>query len=325
MITRASGGFQPGALPARGLPGNRPFVDPENEGGAAASLDELAALLRAHLEWEAEIGGHGLPSPRAPLPKGEGRPTSSTAPSLPGALPSPARGSTSALPSTGASGSPAASFSSGAQAEALAVAGEQADPPPAAMGAGHRAAQLAGLAAEAAACSRCRLHEGRTRSVFARGSPHAELVFVAEGPGHHEDQQGLPFVGAAGQLLDRMIAAMGYAADEVYVCNVVKCRPPQNRPPLPDEAAACAPFLEEQLRLVAPRAIVALGRSATEGLGLMPANGRAWRGTLQEYRGVPIMPTYHPAFLLRSPQYKKQVWEDLKAVMAELGRPLPPS
>ncbi|MBC7172707.1 MAG: uracil-DNA glycosylase [Polyangiaceae bacterium] len=231
-----------------------------------AEIDEFTALLRAHLEWEAELGGSGLPSvaldPAAP----------------------PTRSSEAKLPPD--------------------------------------RSRLAVLADEAAVCDRCVLHAGRTKSVFSRGSPNAELVFVGEGPGFHEDQQGLPFVGPAGELLDRMIAAMGYRPDDVYVCNVVKCRPPENRTPNPEEAAACAPFLEEQLRIVAPRAIVALGRCATEGLGLMPPDGRDWRGKLRAYQGVPVMPTYHPAFLLRSPQFKKQVWEDLKLVLAHLGKPL---
>ncbi len=262
-------------------------MDPDDVGGSAASLDELAALVRAHLEWESEIGGYGLPVAIAPV----------------------------------VAAAAAAEHAEPVVARAAPPSMAPAVPGPIPAGARDHA-RLAVLADDAAACVRCRLHEGRTRSVFSRGSPHAEVVFVGEGPGYHEDQEGLPFVGPAGQLLDRMIAAMGYAVDEVYVCNVVKCRPPQNRTPLPDEAAACAPYLEEQLRIVSPRAIVALGRSATEGLGLMPPDGRSWRGTLREYRGVPVMPTYHPAFLLRSPQFKKQVWDDLKVVMAQLGRPI---
>ena len=156
------------------------------------------------------------------------------------------------------------------------------------------------LADEAAQCSRCELSKGRTKSVFSRGSSATDLVFVGEGPGHHEDQQGEPFVGRAGQLLDRMIAAMGYPRDGVYICNVVKCRPPDNRTPLPTEATACAHFLVPQLDLVQPKAIVALGRCAAENLGVVPPAGR-WRGIWGDWRGIPVMPTYHPAFLLRSP------------------------
>jgi DNA polymerase len=254
-----------------------------------SELVELSRLLRAHLAWERDLGGAGLP-PATPLPV-------TAAPELP----APAEPSFGGLPERpGAAPETADTSRGGAAPRSLALVAEQA-----------------------AACTACRLHEGRTKSVFARGNPEAELMFIGEGPGYNEDQQGLPFVGPAGQLLDRMIAAMGYRPDDVYICNVVKCRPPQNRTPLPDEAAACAPFLAEQLRVVSPRAIVALGRCATENLGLMPADGRAWRGVFREYQGIPVMPTYHPAFLLRSPQFKRQVWDDLQRVMAHLGRPTP--
>ena len=180
-------------------------------------------------------------------------------------------------------------------------------------------ARLEVLSNEATKCIRCELSRGRTKSVFARGTPGTDLVFVGEGPGFHEDQQGLPFVGRAGQLLDRMIAAMGYARDGVYICNVVKCRPPDNRTPLPTEAAACAHFLVPQLDLVQPKAIVALGRCAAENLDVVPPAGK-WRGIWGEWRGIPVMPTYHPAFLLRSPQFKKPVWEDLQEVLRKLNR-----
>lgn len=182
--------------------------------------------------------------------------------------------------------------------------------------------RLSILQAEAAACTRCELHQNRTKSVFARGNPETDLVFVGEGPGYNEDQQGFPFVGRAGQLLDRMIAAMGYERDGVYICNVVKCRPPENRTPLPTEATACAHFLVPQLEAVAPKVIVALGRCAAENLRCVPETGK-WRGRWGEWRGVPVMPTYHPAFLLRSPQHKKPVWEDLQAVLRKLGREVP--
>jgi DNA polymerase len=177
---------------------------------------------------------------------------------------------------------------------------------------------------EVRGCTKCRLHEGRTHTVFARGNPDASLVFVGEGPGYNEDQQGKPFVGQAGQLLDKMIAAMGFGDDEVYICNVVKCRPPENRTPNPDEAAACMPYLREQLSIVAPRTIVALGRCAAENLGVAQA-GQRWRGVWGSYEGIPVMPTYHPAYLLRSPEQKRPVWEDLQAVVSAMGRTLPTS
>lgn len=200
--------------------------------------------------------------------------------------------------------------------------------PPAKAGASQPAAPIAGgrslevLAEEAMSCTRCELHTGRTRSVFSRGSAEASLVFVGEGPGYNEDQEGLPFVGKAGKLLDKMIVAMGFPIEEVYICNVVKCRPPENRTPKPEEAAACLPFLEGQLQQVRPEMIVALGRHAAENLGLAEP-GRRWRGEWGRYAGVRVMPTYHPAYLLRSPEQKRVVWDDLKAVVEAMGRELP--
>ena len=167
------------------------------------------------------------------------------------------------------------------------------------------------------------LHAQRKQAVFARGNPDAELCFVGEGPGQEEDRKGLPFVGPAGQLLDRMIAAMGFERDAVYVCNVVKCRPPENRTPRPEEAIACAKFLVPQLELVAPKAIVALGRCAAENLGVAEAVG-PWRGRWGQWRGIPVLPTYHPAYLLRSPEQKRIVWEDLQLVMKRFGWQPPP-
>jgi uracil-DNA glycosylase len=175
------------------------------------------------------------------------------------------------------------------------------------------------MAREAASCTACVLHEKRKHNVFARGSAMAELAFVGEGPGRDEDLQGLPFVGAAGQLLDRMIAAMGYGRDDVYICNVVKCRPPENRTPRPEEMLACSRYLVPQLEIVAPKYVVALGRCAAQALGVADVTG-PWRGRFGVWRGIPVMPTYHPAFLLRSPEFKRVVWEDLQQVMGRLGR-----
>jgi DNA polymerase len=176
--------------------------------------------------------------------------------------------------------------------------------------------RLALIDGEVRQCTRCELHQGRTHTVFARGNPEAELVFVGEGPGQEEDRTGQPFVGPAGQLLDKMVAAMGLGRDDVYICNVVKCRPPGNRTPLPSEAGACAPFLHGQLDAIQPRVIVALGRCAAENMGLVAGGG--WRGRWGKYRQFDVMPTYHPAFLLRSPEFKRPVWEDLQRVMAKL-------
>jgi uracil-DNA glycosylase family 4 len=167
-------------------------------------------------------------------------------------------------------------------------------------------------------CRRCKLCDGRTNLVFGVGNPDAHLVFVGEGPGADEDLQGEPFVGKAGQLLNKMIEAMGYARDDVYICNVVKCRPPGNRNPEPDEIAACEPFLKQQLVAIGPKMIVTLGKFAAQCLLRDDAPISRLRGNFRTYEGIQLMPTFHPAYLLRDPTKKKEAWEDLKAVMAAL-------
>jgi DNA polymerase len=169
-------------------------------------------------------------------------------------------------------------------------------------------------------CTRCKLAPGRTRLVFGVGNPRAELLFVGEGPGADEDRQGEPFVGRAGQLLTKMIEAMGYRREEVYIANVVKCRPPENRNPEPDEMDACEPFLRAQIRAVGPKAIVALGKIAAQTLLRDPTPISRLRGRWATYEGVRLMPTFHPAYLLRSPEEKKKAWEDLQLVMKALGK-----
>lgn len=165
----------------------------------------------------------------------------------------------------------------------------------------------------------CSLHNERKQTVVARGNPEADLVFIGEAPGSEEDEQGLPFVGPAGQLLDRMIGAMGYQPEDVYVANIVKCRPPKNRKPEPEEMAACIPFLHEQLALVSPKVIVALGPTAVQGLLGTPVAITRLRGTWKLYRGrTPVMPTFHPADLLRQAEKKRDVWHDLQQVMKRL-------
>ncbi|MBI5507495.1 MAG: uracil-DNA glycosylase [Deltaproteobacteria bacterium] len=174
-------------------------------------------------------------------------------------------------------------------------------------------------------CKRCKLCRGRTQVVFGTGLATARLMFIGEGPGRDEDLQGEPFVGAAGQLLDKMIAAMGLGRREVYIANIVKCRPPKNRDPEPDEVAACEPFLKAQIRVIKPEVIVALGRCAAQTLLRDPTPITRMRGHWREYQGIAVMPTYHPAYLLRSPSEKRPAWEDLKAVMKRLNlTPLPP-
>jgi len=168
-------------------------------------------------------------------------------------------------------------------------------------------------------CTRCKLHKGRNKIVFGDGSPKAQLVFVGEGPGADEDMQGLPFVGRAGKLLTQMIEAMGLQRSDVYICNVVKCRPPENRAPERDEVAACSPFLFRQIDLVAPKVIVCLGSIAAQTILETTRGISQFRGQWLEFRGRKLMATYHPAYLLRNPAAKSEVWKDLQKVMAELG------
>ena len=170
-------------------------------------------------------------------------------------------------------------------------------------------------------CTRCKLHGGRTNLVFGVGSPSADLVFVGEAPGRDEDRQGIPFVGRAGQLLTRIIAAIGLSRDEVYIANVIKCRPPNNRNPEPDEVATCEPFLFRQLDVIRPRVVVALGGFAIRTLLETDEAVSRLRGRVFDYRGAKLIPTFHPAYLLRSPERKRDVWEDMKRVRALLAEP----
>lgn len=170
------------------------------------------------------------------------------------------------------------------------------------------------LAAEVATCRRCRLCEQRHRAVFGAGSSRADLMFIGEGPGAEEDRQGLPFVGRAGDLLNKIIAAIDLRREDVYIANMVKCRPPGNRDPQPDEVAACRGYLEQQIDAIRPRVLVALGRVAAQALlGNATPIGRM-RGQWFEVRGVPTMVTYHPAALLRNPSLKRPTWEDMQQV-----------
>jgi DNA polymerase len=168
-------------------------------------------------------------------------------------------------------------------------------------------------------CKRCRLCEARNTIVFGDGSAGAQLVFVGEGPGHDEDVQGLPFVGRAGKLLTQMIEAMGLRREDVYICNIVKCRPPGNRQPERDEVATCSPFLDRQLAVIHPKVIVCLGNVAAQTLLGTNKSISQFRGQWFNFRGAKLLATYHPAFLLRTPSAKSEVWTDLKKVMAELG------
>jgi DNA polymerase len=177
------------------------------------------------------------------------------------------------------------------------------------------------LEAVAKRCTQCRLHRGRTHVVFGVGNPQADLMFVGEAPGRDEDLQGEPFVGRAGQLLTRIIEAIGMKRQDVYIANVIKCRPPNNRNPEADEIARCEPYLIRQIALVKPRLIVALGTFAAQTLLKTKLPISQIRGRFHTYQGVRVMPTFHPAFLLRNPERKRAVWEDMQLVQRELGHP----
>ena len=180
------------------------------------------------------------------------------------------------------------------------------------------AEELATLARIAAPCLRCRLCRTRTQVVFGTGSPTARLMFVGEAPGRDEDLRGEPFVGRAGQLLTDIIKAMKLARDEVYIANVIKCRPPENRNPEADELEACRPYIRRQIEMIRPQVIVTLGRFALQSLTERSYSISSVRGQWLEHAGVKVMPTFHPAYLLRTPSAKKEVWADMKKVMAEL-------
>ncbi len=175
-------------------------------------------------------------------------------------------------------------------------------------------------------CTRCKLHTlGRRQIVFGAGNPDADLMFVGEAPGAHEDAQGVPFVGRAGQLLTKMIEAMGFTREAVYIANVIKCRPPENRNPDPDEVATCEPFLFRQIASIQPQVIVALGAFAAKTLLRSQEPISRLRGRVYDYHGAKLIPTFHPSFLLRSPGQKKYAWEDLKQALAIMGRDVPRS
>lgn len=179
---------------------------------------------------------------------------------------------------------------------------------------------LAMVREELGACTRCKLHATRKEIVFGVGAEDAPLMFVGEAPGEQEDKRGEPFVGRAGELLDKMIEAMGWTRQTVYITNILMSRPPGNRNPQPDEIAACMPFLEDKIRVVAPRIIVALGRPSANTLLGLNAPISTLRGKFHDRRGVKVMPTFHPAYLLREPARKRDAWSDLKLVIAELER-----
>jgi uracil-DNA glycosylase len=283
-------------------------------------LGEVLEDLRRHLLWQEEGGGKVLhvDARLAAEPRG-------------GGIPRPAvmqRAQAAAQPTRAPSPAPSPAPSEPRPAprpipEAPRVVPQAAPPsaasPSPAMAEGERPT-LDQIRRELGDCQRCKLCSGRKNIVFGVGNPRAELVFVGEGPGEQEDLQGVPFVGAAGELLTKMIGAMGFHRDEIYICNVVKCRPPGNRNPEPDEVRACEPFLRAQLKAVEPKVIVALGKFAAQTLLRDSTPISRLRGQWREYQGIQLMPTFHPAYLLRQPMEKRKAWEDLQQVMKLFGK-----
>jgi uracil-DNA glycosylase family 4 len=259
-----------------------------------AELAQIAREARRHLAWLRDAGVRDVPPPSAP-PAPSASPPVGPAPAG-RAVPAEAPGE----PPPAAPPRPPGKYS------------------PSDKGCG--SAPLLAAREELGECQRCKLGRTRTKLVFGVGNPAAELMFVGEGPGADEDRQGEPFVGRAGQLLTKMIEAMGYRREDVYIANVVKCRPPENRNPEPDEMDACEPFLRAQIAAVRPKVIVALGKIAVQALLRETTAISRLRGRWSSYEGVKLMPTFHPAYLLRSPDEKRKAWDDLQLVMKELGR-----
>ena len=280
-----------------------------DEAGARTLLRELVSDVRQWAEWNQALGAESVPveprqalAPNAsgPVPATAGAPAQST-PS-PQDRPPPAR----ATPSRVETPRPRPTFEPSRRDESKA------------RGAG--SGVLAPIRAELGDCTRCGLHQHRKNLVFGVGSETAELVIVGEAPGQNEDLTGEPFVGRSGQLLTRMLAAIGLRRDQVYICNVIKCRPPQNRDPAPDEVATCSPFLVRQVEAIGPRVVMTVGKFASQRiLGLEESMGRM-RGQTHEWQGIPVVPSYHPAYLLRNPAAKRQAWDDLLRVRALLQR-----
>lgn len=192
-----------------------------------------------------------------------------------------------------------------------------------AAGDGTTETDLPAIAEEVAQCTRCVLHKTRTKTVPGQGNPRPEIMFIGEGPGEDEDRQGLAFVGRAGKLLTKMIEAMGYTREDVFIGNIVKCRPPGNRNPAEDEMTACLPYLRRQIAALKPKVIVTLGNVPLKALLHAERGITKVRGTWMVYEGIDTIPTYHPSYLLRSPGQKKYAWEDLQAVLRKLGKPIP--
>jgi len=255
------------------------------------SIDEILSDVTSYLEWERD----------------EGTLTVSVAPDVVAEL-------------AGAAGAPTPTPPKSRKAAPTGVA---ATAPKAAVAG---ADTLAAVAVDIAKCTACPLHAGRTQTVPGQGNARQpDILFIGEAPGADEDVQGLAFVGRAGQLLTKMIEAMGYSRDAVFIANINKCRPPGNRVPTPEEMKLCLPFLKRQIALIQPKVIVAMGATAVNGLVDLPKDMGITkvRGTWLTFEGIALMPTFHPAYMLRNPNMKRPVWEDLKTVLRHLGRPIP--
>ncbi|MGE0441489.1 MAG: uracil-DNA glycosylase family protein [Gemmatimonadales bacterium] len=284
----------------------------------------MSDALRRYLRQQAELGGAEavLSRPLAELP----RPTGKAAPSAePPAEETDMGAKARRELRTPPAAAPAAPVAAGTPHEAprggkdwrtgappIPGPGLVIAPPPQDLLAPRAWDTLEQVAQAVAGCTKCFLAKGRTNVVPGEGNPRAQLVLVGEGPGQTEDQTGRPFVGRAGELLNGILAAIGYAREEVFICNVVKCRPPQNRKPLPDEMAACSPFLSAQLAILKPRVILALGATAAEALLQAKRSLSDLRGKVHSYHGIPLVVTYHPAALLRNPAWKKPTWDDVR-------------
>jgi DNA polymerase len=287
-------------------------MDNTPAGDLAEELRELARQLRAQLARHAALGTWAAPGGPSPRREVAARAIEAAIGAAPEGIAGEADRPAEVDP---ADGGPPRELPLGRPAGAappIASGGAAPDP-------GGRLT-LAQVRDELGACTRCKLHSTRRTIVFGVGAEDTPLMFIGEAPGEREDARGEPFVGPAGELLDKMIEAMGWTRSTVYIANTTKCRPPGNRNPQPDELAACTPFLDAQIRAIAPRVIVALGRPAANHVLGKDAPISALRGRFHDRAGVRVMPTFHPAYLLRDPSKKREAWSDLKQVIAELDR-----
>ena len=281
------------------------------------ALRFLVGALREHLVWQQACGAHGLPPAppsQQPEPEPEVVPVQRPRPQRVAAEPAV---SSPRPPDPQQPREPSPREPNASPPPRRVQRPVRVDPPEL------RLERLAELDTAAKTCQRCRLHTSRRNVVYGRGPVDPDIMIVGEGPGAEEDACGEPFVGKAGKLLDKMLAAMGFDRSQVYIGNIVKCRPPENRTPDRDEMAACMPHLEEQIALVRPKVIIAMGATAVRGLlgigGITHARGK-WKLYQAE---IPVMPTFHPAYLLRNENAKRDVWQDLKAVLKHLNRQIP--